>query len=1231
MRILLDMQGAQSESRWRGIGRHTLALAEAIVRNRGEHEIILVLSGLFPDTVEPIRKVFDGLLPRHHILIWYAPGPVHESSPENRRRRLAAELIREAFLASLNPDIVHVFSLFEGYVDDAVTSIGLFPADVATTASYYDLIPLMHPEAYLDPLPVYRDHYLRKVDYLGRCAGLLAISAFSVAEIERLRLVRSESAVINVSSACDGRFCPVEMLPAEQKAILSQYAIEKPFAMYAGAADTRKNLPRLIRAFARLPRGLRTSHQLVLVGRLPEGDIAALKQTGRSAGLLDKDVIFTGYAPDQDLVKLYNLCSVFVFPSLCEGFGLPALEAMQCGAPVIASNTSSLPEVIGRQDALFDPLDESCIAAKMQEVLENDSFRLELKRHSLAQAKRFSWDESARRSIGAFARFHSGAPEQEMEWRKIASILGEHQRQLVHLIADILHGEPGVTDDDIAACAQAIAQNVDSATRFHRRVVLPSHLSWRLEGPFDSSYSLAIVNRELAVAVGALGHTVALHSTDGGGDFTPDSGFLRHNPEIKRLWEHAASLTQDTVDVASRNLYPPRVADMHGRLNILHQYAWEESAFPQEWVEDFNEYLQGVGCVSRHVKKILIDNGVTVPLAVSGNGIDHWERIIPDTGYRVEGRAFRFLHVSSCFPRKGVDVLLLAYGRAFSQSDDVTLIIKTFKNPHNQVQQWLSAARAAHPNYPDVVIIEQDLTDGEIKALYEQCHALVAPSRAEGFGLPLAEAMLSGLPVITTGWGGQGEFCNEETAWIVDYRFKSADSHLPVFDSVWAEPDTAGVAEKMREVHGLSPEARKCRPAAGRQLLMARFRWRDVAARLIHASRVWSACEDLPRPRIGWVTTWNTRCGIATYSSHLISNMPTDVTVLAAETADTTAPDADNVVRCWGLEDHERLTKLRQKVQELGLNVVVFQFNYGFFNFWSLSECLLGLVNEGRTVFVMMHSTKDPASIQHKTLRSLAPALGKCQVLVHTAEDLERLKGLGLVHNVSILPHGIPDVIPGDHAQGRRPRQFTIASYGFFLPHKGLVELVEAVAVLRTRGFNVRLAMINAEYPTVESRTVIRSVRDKVSEKRLASYVDVCTDFLSDEESLERLAMADLVVYAYQYSSESSSAAVRHGIASGRPVLVSPLAIFDDVRPAVHYLAGQGVSDIVEGVSEFIRATRTGSSLMEDKERVAESWRAAHRYSKVSARLFGMIVGTVRDKQSCQVYDDLESVKLCPG
>jgi glycosyltransferase involved in cell wall biosynthesis len=120
MRIVIDMQGAQTESRFRGIARHTLAFAQAVVRNRGEHEIILALSGMFPDTIELIRTAFDGLMPQESIRVWYAPGPLNELKLSDDSHQEVAELMYEAFLNSFKADIIHINEIFDKRKDQLI-------------------------------------------------------------------------------------------------------------------------------------------------------------------------------------------------------------------------------------------------------------------------------------------------------------------------------------------------------------------------------------------------------------------------------------------------------------------------------------------------------------------------------------------------------------------------------------------------------------------------------------------------------------------------------------------------------------------------------------------------------------------------------------------------------------------------------------------------------------------------------------------------------------------------------------------------------------------------------------------------------------------------------------------------------------------------------------------------------------------------------------------------------
>ncbi|HTH59867.1 MAG TPA: glycosyltransferase [Paraburkholderia sp.] len=400
MRIVIDMQGAQSASRFRGIGRYSLEFVRHIVKNRGEHEIILALSGLLFESIDDIRAAFRGLLPRENIRVWYAPGPTAEFGGNDTAREVA-ELIREAFLKSLKPDLIHVTSMFEGYVDNAVTSIGRLDRTTPVSVCLYDLIPLLNPDQYLKPNPQYDEYYQRKVRFIEHAKCFLAISESSQREAQQYLNVPADR-VYNISSAIGPLFGPLDVDATVAAKLRSKFGLTREFVLNTGGADERKNLQRLIQAYGTLPAGLRERHQLVLAGHMVEERVAELRQDAADCGLATDELVFTGYISDEELVQFYNLCKLFVFPSWHEGFGLPPLEAMACGAAVIGANTSSLPEVIGLEEAMFDPLDVGAIAAKIRQALEDDALRDKLKVHGPQRARLFSWDATARRAIAAW-------------------------------------------------------------------------------------------------------------------------------------------------------------------------------------------------------------------------------------------------------------------------------------------------------------------------------------------------------------------------------------------------------------------------------------------------------------------------------------------------------------------------------------------------------------------------------------------------------------------------------------------------------------------------------------------------------------------------------------------------------------------------------------------------------------------------------------------------------------
>lgn len=397
------MQGAQTASRFRGIGRYSQALALSMVQNAGEHEILLALNGAFPASISDIHRTFAHLLPKERIRVFDIPSPVAESEPKNIWRARAAEKIREYFIHTLQPDAVLLTSLFEGFIDNAATSIGRFCSGANSAVILYDLIPLMNPETYLAH-PSHREYYERKIESLQNAGLLLSISAYSRQEaINRLGLTAER--VVNISTAADAHFKPHATSPDEITQLLQRLGITRKMVMYApGGFDPRKNLDGLITAYSLLPDKLRATHQLVIASKLSEPLRFQLEQMSASAGLLADELILTDYLTENELQALYSSATLFVFPSKHEGFGLPALEAMACGAPVIGANNTSIPEVIGYDDALFDASSPQSIADKIAQVLQDEPMRNRLHVHGMEQASHFSWDETAKRAITALEK-----------------------------------------------------------------------------------------------------------------------------------------------------------------------------------------------------------------------------------------------------------------------------------------------------------------------------------------------------------------------------------------------------------------------------------------------------------------------------------------------------------------------------------------------------------------------------------------------------------------------------------------------------------------------------------------------------------------------------------------------------------------------------------------------------------------------------------------------------------
>ena len=231
---------------------------------------------------------------------------------------------------------------------------------------------------------------------LMRAARVLTVSDATRHDVESLLGIPS-SRIRTIHNAPDPAFLDGE--PAEIPRVMDRYQIDYPFLLYAGNIRPQKNIPRLVEAFAVLLRGELVDHpQLSRLRLIIIGDEISHYPAVRQAVIrsrVEHEVRFLGFVPIETLRCLYQTAQAFVFPSLYEGFGLPPLEAMSCGAPVVASNVSALPEVIGDAAVIVNPENVFDIARGIRDVLLDTDLRQRVIAKGRAQARRFSWHDTA--------------------------------------------------------------------------------------------------------------------------------------------------------------------------------------------------------------------------------------------------------------------------------------------------------------------------------------------------------------------------------------------------------------------------------------------------------------------------------------------------------------------------------------------------------------------------------------------------------------------------------------------------------------------------------------------------------------------------------------------------------------------------------------------------------------------------------------------------------------------
>ncbi|NOZ20766.1 MAG: glycosyltransferase family 4 protein [Planctomycetes bacterium] len=373
MRVLIDAH-TFSVDRPTGVSLYILRLLYALSKIDEQNEYIILVNAFRREYTERTLAVFAGLGRNFEVETSDFPSAL------NRRFRdwLWYDLYLPCRVRRAKPDVL--------FCPDFVA-----PARVAgpLVVTVHDLCPILFPE--FSNRSIWHAPQRQIGNSIAKANFVIADSKCTRRDIKRT-FNTPEEKIVTVHLAADSRFRTIPVRNAREE-MAERYGVRRPFAFCVGGRNPRKNLQRLLAAFALARRDGRVRHELVIAG--PDVEPADAQPDG---------VTVIGYVPVDDLVKLYNAADFSIFPSLYEGFGIPIVEAMRCGAPVLTSDRGAMKEVAGGAAMLADPTDVRALMEGIVELASNAGLRKRLRGRGLRRAKAFSWDETARKTLSVLER-----------------------------------------------------------------------------------------------------------------------------------------------------------------------------------------------------------------------------------------------------------------------------------------------------------------------------------------------------------------------------------------------------------------------------------------------------------------------------------------------------------------------------------------------------------------------------------------------------------------------------------------------------------------------------------------------------------------------------------------------------------------------------------------------------------------------------------------------------------
>ncbi len=719
MKILVDGQSLQTDSRVRGIGRYTEGLISGLCANGAE--VVVLFNGAYePRCTEAIRRLAK-VVPEAKTEVFFAIGNYNSLNIGELDYFLSRQLYQEA-VNRICPDVFLCASVIESMQMFICPPLENISKQYPTVAINYDLIPLENTNAYL-PTPEIRRSYFANLQTLLSSDLVLCISR------------HAERQLLDI--------CPNIKTAVIWGASFSETVrnVKKGnYIFYCGGLDGRKNVDLLCRAYTKLPFANRAKHPLYICCRKNTEQARGLQKYIRSLGM-HRRIVLVEADNDEELARLYAECFLFVFPSKSEGLGLPLIEALTYCAPILSSNATSLPEIIENQESWFSPYDENQLVGKLSRALTDRQYLTQLQKYSKDNQYKYTWDKVGRHCLDELSKLVSAKPRiRSVKNSNLTFMTLQESMSHDYRLAEIQQSKCTLYFD--------ISEYFRTKAKTGIQRVVGKFIQFLPE-------SMAQYNFDIVFITGTVsrGAYHAVEYMDG------DWVVLDDVHPVRGDWYMAVDLTADIVlqQASLINSWKSRGVKLFFYVYDLSFIDYPQYTVHQGFVDLLTRWLCFVvstaDCImsdSQYVTNRVIRWAKEENIDVSKT---HFINHHLGTDFNLKNpvrshnksNEFQFICVSTIEPRKGYMSLLSSFTKALDRGMKAKLVVVGRPGwKSDDVVDLLTKSPYAGKS----IIWENDCSDERLRDLYNTSDCYVFASHDEGFGLGIIEAAQFGLPLM---------------------------------------------------------------------------------------------------------------------------------------------------------------------------------------------------------------------------------------------------------------------------------------------------------------------------------------------------------------------------------------------------------------------------------------------------------------------------------------------------